>query len=365
MKSTLYSSGGGRHTRASYLALCVFAYALSACSPAESTAAAPGETAASEAAASEGVDKLVVYSSRNEQLIKPIFQTYTEETGIPIEFITDKDGPLIQRLKAEGRSTPADLLLTVDAGNLWFAKQQGLLQPVSSAVLDSAVPEHLRDPERHWHALSVRARTLVYHPDRVNAEDLSTYAALADDEWKDRLCLRTSKKVYNQSLVAMMIATHGEEKTEQIVAGWIDNLAAPVFSSDTKLIEAMAAGQCDVGIVNTYYLGRLIDKDPDYPVKLFFANQQTDGVHVNISGIGVTAHSQRAEAATRLIEWLATGTAQEQFAGVNIEYPVKSTTKVADLVAQWGTFKPQMINVSRAGELQTAAVKLMDRVGYN
>ncbi len=313
----------------------------------------------------DGADKLVVYSSRNEQLIKPVFEAYTAETGTQIEFITDKEGPLIQRLKAEGTSSPADLFLTVDAGNLWFAKQEGLLQPVQTAVLDEAVPAHLRDPEHFWHALSVRARTMVYHPDRVDPAALSTYAALADNEWNGRLCLRTSKKVYNQSLVAMMIATKGEEATEAIVRGWVENLAAPVFSSDTKLIEAIAAGQCDVGIVNTYYLGRLIDKDPEYPVKLFFANQDTDGVHVNVSGIGITANSQRVEAATKLMEWLATGNAQQQFAEVNIEYPLLSTTRVASLVEQWGTFKPQLINVSRAGELQTAAVRLMDRAGYN
>lgn len=360
MKLNLSLPGRGQRARAKLATVLLSAsILLSACSPSEDASVSQSKATAAS------VEKLVVYSSRNEQLIKPIFETYTEQTGVPIEFITDKDGPLIQRLKAEGKATPADMLLTVDAGNLWFAKQQGLLQPVQTDILDAAVPEHLRDPDHHWHALSVRARTIVYHPDRVDVNNLSSYEALADDQWNDRLCLRTSKKVYNQSLVAMMIATHGEEKTEKVVRGWIDNLAAPVFSSDTKLIEAMAAGQCDVGIVNTYYLGRLIAKDPEYPVKLFFANQDSDGVHVNISGIGVTAHSKRVEAATRLIEWLATGTAQEQFAGVNIEYPVKPTTKVADLVAQWGTYKPQMINVSRAGELQSAAVKLMDRVGYN
>ncbi|MEM7084401.1 MAG: extracellular solute-binding protein [Pseudomonadota bacterium] len=196
-------------------------------------------------------------------------------------------------------------------------------------------------------------------------QTLSTYAALADEEWQGKLCLRTSKKVYNQSLVAMMIANYGEAETEKVVRGWVENLAAPVFSSDTKVIEAIAAGQCDVGIVNSYYLGRLVDKDPNYPVKIFFANQSTDGVHVNISGAGVTKSSGNVEAATRLIEWLATGDAQQQFAGVNIEYPLLPSTKVSDLVAQWGTFKPQLINVGQAGELQTAAVKLMDRVGYN
>ncbi len=354
MNQTLSLSNGGLFACLPAMAVLVLSVALLG-----------GCESAKEEGAQANVEKLVVYSSRNEQLIKPLFEAYTAQTGVNIEFITDKEGPLIQRLKAEGAATPADLLLTVDAGNLWFAKQEGLLQPVQTAGLDTAVPEHLRDPEHYWHALSVRARTIIYHPDRVDVTKLGTYAALAQEQWKGRLCLRTSKKVYNQSLVAMMIATKGEEATEAVVRGWIDNLAAPVFSSDTKLIEAIAAGQCDVGIVNTYYLGRLIAKDRDYPVKLFFANQSTDGVHVNISGIGITAHSKQVAASTKLIEWLATGEAQEQFAGANIEYPVLPSTKVADLVAQWGTYKPQLINVSKAGELQTTAVKLMDRAGYN
>ncbi|MFK8032232.1 MAG: extracellular solute-binding protein [Gammaproteobacteria bacterium] len=360
MKLTSPNIGGWHFAGLRTFTLLVLS-ALTACSPSSEENTSESSTSV----AVDQVEKLVVYSSRNEQLIKPLFETYTAQTGIEIEFITDKEGPLIQRLKAEGAATPADLLLTVDAGNLWFAQQQNLLQPVQSSVLDGAVPDHLRDPDGHWYALSVRARTIVYHPERVEETKLSTYEALADDEWKGRLCLRTSKKVYNQSLVAMMIATKGEAATEAVVRGWIDNLAAPVFSSDTKLIEAIAAGQCDVGIVNTYYLGRLVAKDPGYPVKLFFANQATEGVHVNVSGIGVTAESKRVPQAIHLIEWLATGEAQEQFAGVNIEFPLLPSTKVADLVAQWGTFKPQLINVSRAGELQTAAVKLMDRAGYN
>lgn len=307
---------------------------------------------------------LVVYSSRNEQLIKPLFDAYTDQTGVEIQFITDDAGPLIQRLKSEGRATKADILLTVDAGNLWFAKQQNVLKAVDSTILNKNIPAHLRDPDNFWFGLSVRARTIVYHPDRVAPGELSTYAALAEPQWKERLCLRTSKKVYNQSLVAMMIASEGEKATEQIVRRWIENLAAPVFSSDTKLIEAIAAGQCDVGIVNTYYLGRLINENPDYPVALFWANQNSDGVHVNISGGGVTAHSRHVPAAQEFLEWLATGEAQRQFASVNIEFPVNTGTAVEPLIAAWGTFKPQLINVSRAGELQAAAVRLMDRAGY-
>ncbi len=311
-----------------------------------------------------GEEELIVYSSRNEQLIKPIFDQYTAETGVAIRFISDDAAPLIQRLIAEGANTPADLLLTVDAGNLWYAKNQDLLQAIDSPLLTDAIPEHLRDPDGHWFGLSVRARTLVYHPERVTEDELVGYKDLADEKWRDRLCLRTSKKVYNQSLVAMLIATYGEEDTEKTVRGWIANLAAPVFSSDTKLIQAMAAGQCDVGIVNSYYLGRLVKADPDYPVELFWADQDGDGVHVNISGIGITRHSKKKEQATRFVEWLAAKPAQQQFASVNIEFPANTQASVDSLVAKWGTFRPQLINVSRAGELQSTAVRLMDRAGY-
>ncbi|HSD60621.1 MAG TPA: extracellular solute-binding protein, partial [Burkholderiales bacterium] len=202
--------------------------------------------------------EVVVYSARIEQLIKPMFDAYTKETGIKVKFVTDKEGALRQRLKAEGANTPADILITVDAGNLWEAENEGLLQPVDSKVLAKNVPPHLKDPKNEWFGLSVRARTIVYNTQKVKPAELSTYEDLANPKWKGRLCLRTSKKVYNQSLVAMMIAEHGEAKTEQIVRGWVANLATSPFPDDTKAMEAVAAGQCDVTIVNTYYFGRLM-----------------------------------------------------------------------------------------------------------
>ena len=227
-------------------------------------------------------EEVVVYSARNEQLIKHLFDSYTKETGVQIKFITDKEGPLMQRLQAEGSNTPADILLTVDAGNLWQAGQLGLLKPVHSKVLSTNIPAYLRDPKNLWFGLSVRARTLVYNTQKLQAVQLSTYEDLAHPKWKGRLCLRTSKKVYNQSLVAMMIAEHGEAKTEEIVRGWVANLATDVFPDDTKMLEAIAAGQCDVGIVNTYYFGRLIEKNPKLNLALFWPNQQSNGVHVNV-----------------------------------------------------------------------------------
>jgi iron(III) transport system substrate-binding protein len=308
--------------------------------------------------------ELVVYSARKEHLIKPVFDRYSQETGTNIKYITDKAPVLLQRLKAEGANTPADLLITVDAGNLWHAAREGVLLPVSSEILNTNVPEHLRDPENRWFGFSLRARTIVYSTERVKTGDLSTYENLADAKWKDRLVLRTSKKVYNQSLVAMLIKEHGEKETGTIVKGWVNNLAAAPFSNDTKTMEAIVAGQGDVGIVNTYYYGRLAKKKPNLPLALFWPNQGSGGVHVNVSGAGVVATSRNKAAAVAFLEWLSTKKAQEMFADVNMEYPVNPAVTINPVVAAWGTFEQNQINLANAGENQTAAIKLMDRAGY-
>jgi len=307
--------------------------------------------------------ELVIYSARNEQLIKPIFDEYTKNTGVNIKFTTDKAGPLLQKLMAEGKNSPADILLTVDAGNLWHAANEGLLDNVNSEILNKNIPAHLRDSANRWFGLSVRSRTIMYNENNIK-DELSSYEDLASDKWKGKLCLRTSKKVYNQSLIAMMISEHGIEKTENIVKGWMSNLATPPFSNDTKMIEAVAAGQCDVGIANTYYYGRLIKKKPELPVKIFWANQDSSGVHVNVSGAGIVKSSNNKEEAVKFIEWLSSTKAQNLFADINMEYPANPNIKPSDIVSTWGDFKSNNINLSKAGELQVEAVKLMDRAGY-
>ncbi len=314
--------------------------------------------------ATASADEVVVYSARNEQLIKPLFDAYTKETGVKIKFITDKEGPLLQRLKAEGANTPADVLLTVDAGNLWEAAREGVLKPVQSKTLEANIPAHLRDPGNQWFGLSVRARTMFYNTQKLKPADLSGYEDLAQPKWKGKLCLRTSKKVYNQSLVAMLIAEHGEAKAEQIVKGWVANLATDVFPDDTKMLEAIAAGQCDVGLANTYYFGRLIEKKPGLPLAIFWANQKDNGVHVNVSGAGIVKHAKNEKEALRLLEWLSSEKAQNLFADVNLEYPVNPAIKPDAVVAAWGAFKQSPMNLAKAGELQAQAVKLMDRAGY-
>lgn len=315
-------------------------------------------------AAPAHADELVVYSARNEQLIKPLFDAYTNKTGTQIKFLTGAEGPLLEKLKAEGPATPADLLITVDAGNLWLAAREGVLARTDSKILASNIPAHLRDPMGYWYGLSVRARTIVYSTERVKPADLSTYEDLGSAKWKGRLCLRTSKKVYNQSLVAMMIASHGEPKVEQIVKSWVANLATDPQPDDTKVMEAIAAGQCDVGIVNTYYYGRLMKKNPAAKLALFWPNQNDRGVHVNVSGAGVTAHARHRAAAVKFLEWLSSEEAQNLFADQNLEYPANPRVKPHPTVAAWGVFKQDTINVAEAGRLQAQAVKLMDRAGY-
>lgn len=309
-------------------------------------------------------DEVVVYSARKDHLVKPLFDAFTTETGVPVRFVTDKEGPLLERLKAEGPSTPADMLITVDAGNLWQAAEAGVLSPVRSETLDRNVPANLRDPEGRWYGLSVRARTLVYNTGRIGPAELSTYEDLASPKWKGRLCLRTSKKVYNQSLVAGMISRLGEDETERVVRGWVSNLAAEPFADDTKVLEALAVGLCDLGILNTYYYGSYMKDHPEAKLAIFWPSQASSGVHVNVSGAGLTRHAKHPQAAQRLLEWLSEPKAQAIFASLNLEYPVTPGVPVDPAVASWGTFRQDPLNVSELGRLQPRAVMVMDRAGY-
>ena len=309
-------------------------------------------------------DEIVVYSARKEHLIKPLFDLYTKKTGVEVKYITGKAGALLERLKAEGENSPADMFITVDAGNLWQAAEAGVLQPLVSKTLQANVPANLRDPENRWFGLSVRARTIVYNTNAGVEKELSTYERLAEERWKGKLVLRTSKKVYNQSLVASMISAHGEKEAEEIVAGWVSNLAVDPFSNDTKALEAVAAGIGDATIVNTYYFGRLMKKNPELPLAIFWPNQDSDGVHMNVSGAGLTLHAKNKDGAAKLLEWLSSEEAQAKFAGLNMEYPVNTKVSVDPVVKQWGTFKGNPMNVAKYGELQADAIKLMDRVGY-
>jgi iron(III) transport system substrate-binding protein len=307
-------------------------------------------------------EEVVVYSARHYGQ-EAAFEAFTKKTGIQVRVFNGNTGELFERLKAEGDKTAADVLLTVDAGNLWNAARAGLLARVDSPELERNIPAHLRDPESRWFGLTVRARTIVYARDRVKPAELSTYEALGDPKWKGRLCLRTSGYIYNQSLLATMIRRHGEPRVEEIVRRWVANTPT-LINSDTKIVEAVAAGQCDVGVVNHYYLARLVAKNASYPVGIFWANQQTTGTHVNVSGAGLTAHAKHRASAVKFLEYLSSAEAQQLFADLSFEYPANPQAAVNPLVVKFGTFKQDDVNIAAAGEFQATATRLADRVGY-
>ncbi len=313
-------------------------------------------------------EEVTVYSSRIEQLLKPTLDQYTQETGVKINLLTDRGGSLTERLNAEGKSSPADVLITVDMGNLWNAAERGLLRKMDSPVLNANVPDYLRDPGQRWYGLSKRERTIFYAAGRVDPKNLSTYEDLAQPKWKGKLCLRTSKQTYTQSLVAMLIAKHGEAKAEQIARGWVNNLATDVFTNDASLLKAIAAGQCEVGISNTYYYGRILSREPEFgqQVKLFWANQSEGegGAHVNLSGGGVTMHARNPEGARKLLEWLSSQTIQTAYTHGTYESPVNVKADADPIVKAWGQFKASPFNAADIGSKQAQAIRLLDRVGY-
>ena len=308
--------------------------------------------------------EVTVYSSRKEHLIQPLFEQFTKQTGIEVNYLTGSGSDLIERLKLEGSNTPADMFMTVDAGDLWYAGTQDIFQSISTETIKSNIPSYLRDPNGLWTGLSVRARTIVYSSDRVNPSELSTYGDLASNNWNKKLCLRTSKKIYTKSLVASIIHNQGEQKASEVISGWVNNLAAVPNAKDSHVMDAIIAGQCDVGLVNTYYYGRLIEKTPDAPIKLFWANQETTGVHVNVSGAGITKDASNPSGAMQLLEWLSSAKAQSIYGSLNKEYPANQNIDSDEIVTSWGSFKQDKMNLSIAGELQADAVKLMQRLGY-
>lgn len=302
-----------------------------------------------------------VYTSRHYG-VEPVFERFTEETGIEVRFTTGADALLRERLKAEGENTPADMYIAVDAGNLWLAAEDGLLESIDSQTLRDNIPEELRDADGRWFGLTQRVRTILYHPDRVSPEELSTYEALADPVWNGRLFMRPSTHSYTQSLVSSLIAAHGDARAAEIVSGWVAN--NPTFiDSDTKILEALAAGEGDVAITNHYYLGRLLEENPDFPIKVFWANQDDRGAHVNISGAGVTAYAPNRDNALLLLEWLS-GPGQEMFASSNHEFPANPDAEPHPIIVEFGPFKADPIAKAEYGRRQADAVKLLNTAGY-
>ncbi len=316
------------------------------------------------------VAEVNVYSARKEALIKPLLARFTADTGIEVNLVSGNADALLQRLQSEGPNSPADLFITVDAGRLHRAKQAGVLQPVDSVVLRNAVPASYRDPDGFWFGLSLRARPIMYATDRVAPAELPTYEGLADPRWRSRLCIRSSDNIYNQSMVASIIAANGPEQALQWARGLVANLARAPKGGDRDQIMAAAAGQCDIAIANTYYLGQMLKSEDEQQrkaagaVAIHWPNQNGRGVHLNVSGAAVTAAAKHTEDAVKLLEYLTDEPAQRWYAEANDEYPVRPATPLSPTVAAWGTFKADTVNMAVLGELNAEAVRVMDRAGW-
>lgn len=317
-----------------------------------------------------GAGEVNVYSHRHYEADEQLFQRFTEETGIRVNVVTASADELITRLENEGANSPADLLITVDAGRLHRAKEKGLLQPLTSEVLAANIPSALRDPEGYWFGLTKRARILVYDTSRVRAGELSSYEDLVDPRWHGRVLVRSSGNVYNQSLLASVLAAAGEDGASAWAKGIVANLARQPSGSDTDQAKAVAAGAGDVAIVNSYYVARLKSSaDPEERrigarLAVVFPNQGGRGTHINVSGAGITRSSKNRENAVKLLEFLSEEAAQRVFSETIFEYPVNPRVEPAALLREWGEFREDTLNLARLGELNAAAVKVFDRVGW-
>ena len=320
---------------------------------------------------SHAASEVNVYSARKEYLIKPLLDRFTENTGIKVNLVTGKAGALLKRLESEGINSPADIFITTDAGRLYAAKTANVLQPVQSELLNAAIPSQYREPEGYWFGLSLRARPIMYVKSRVKLGELSTYMGLADPKWKDRICIRGSGNIYNQSLVASILESEGEAKTLAWLKSFVANFARKPQGGDRDQIKAAAAGQCDLAIANHYYLARMLQSKKDdgqreagEKLAVFWPNQEGRGAHVNVSGAGVTRASKNRESAIKLLEFLTSDDSQQWYALVNNEYPVNSKVTQSEIVSSFGSFKADNINMSKLGINNRAAVKLMDRAGW-
>lgn len=311
-----------------------------------------------------------VYTHRHYDVDKKIFRQFEKETGIDVNIIDDDADKLIMRLNEEGKDSPCDLFMTVDAGRLARAKNMNLLQPINDDKLLSLVSPQFRDKDGYWIAQTIRSRVIVYSLDRVKPEQLSTYEDLADPKWKGKVLVRSSDNIYNQSLLASIIANSGEEKALSWAKGIVANLAREPKGNDRDQVKAIAAGEGDVALVNTYYVGRMLEsedqaeRDAASKVGLFFPNQNDRGAHINISGAGIAKYSKNADNAKKLLNYLLRDEIQKMFADGNNEFPVKEAIDVKPLLANWGKFRSDTLNLQVLGELNNAALKVFNEAGW-
>lgn len=311
-----------------------------------------------------------IYTDRHYDTDQALYDAFTAETGIKVNVVKAKSDELLERLKIEGENTEADIIVTSDVGRLYRAQSEGLIKTFDSEVIKSNVPANLRSTEDFWTALTVRARVITYAKDRIDPATLSTYEALTGPEWEGKVVIRSSSNIYNQSLMASFIAINGEEAAKEWAQGIVKNMARDPEGNDRDQMKAVVAGQGDVAIVNTYYVGKLLNSSDAYEVEVgekigvFFPNQETNGTHINISGAGLTAHGKNSQAATTLIEYLTGVKAQSDYANANYEYPVNAEVAPSELLQSWGEFKIQDVDLSLLGKLNADAVRVMNEAGW-
>ncbi|RAZ67066.1 Fe(3+) ABC transporter substrate-binding protein [Planococcus maitriensis] len=339
---------------------------LAACGSSNSSEEQPAETSGEETASNE----VNLYTARHYDVDDELYKKFEEETGIKVNLIKGEADELLERIKREGDATQADLFLTADAGRLHRAKEDGILQSVSSDVLDEQIPANFQDEDQMWYGLTKRARVILYDKETVDPSELSTYEALTEDEWAGRVLIRSSENIYNQSLLASFIELNGEEEAKEWAAGMVENFARDPEGGDRDQAKAIAAGVGDVAIMNTYYFGQMLNSEDPEEVKVaegldvFFPNQDTTGTHVNVSGAGVVKSAKNQENAIKLLEFLSAPEAQETFASVNYEYPVNEAVEPSELLQSWGDFKEQDISMSALGENNAKAILLFNEVGW-
>lgn len=316
--------------------------------------------------------EITLYTHRHYDTDKEIFAKFEEQTGIKVNVVKASADELIQKLESEGDQSPADLLITVDAGRLVRAKNKGLLQSVASETLEETIPAHLRDVDNQWFGLTKRARVIVYNKNKVKPEDLSTYEALAEPQWKGKVLIRSSSNIYNQSLMASIIANDGKDAAKEWATAFVANFARKPKGNDRDQVKAILAEEGDIAIINTYYLGKLLNSKDENEVaagnavSVFFPNQENRGTHINISGIGVAKHAPNKDNAVQFIEYLVSEAVQKTFAEANYEYPVNPNVKSdSELLLSWGAFKEDKLSLTKLGELNKEAVILFDEVAWD
>ncbi|MCE8031189.1 Fe(3+) ABC transporter substrate-binding protein [Halomonas daqingensis] len=326
--------------------------------------------AGSAFATTVAADEVNLYSARHYDVDEQLYQAFTDETGIKVNLLEGDSDQLIDRIKREGIASPADVMITVDAGRLWRAEQEGIFQAIESDVLAERLPDSMRQPEGKWFGFSQRVRAIFYNPENVDPSEITSYEDLTDPRWVGEVCIRSSNNIYNQSLLAAMIDHHGAEEAEAWAQGIVNNLARQPEGGDTDQIRAVAAGECDLAVANHYYYVRLLNSDSEADrnvaesVGILFPNQDDRGIHVNVGGAGVVATSPNRENAIRFLEFLSSDTAQEIFAAGNFEYPVVDGVNMDETLKAWGELHKDDLNISVLGENNPEAIRIFDRVGW-